>query len=103
MGLFDVIGNEWEWCHDGRAEPGRGRSTYPAGTPEQPAADRPATQTIQGQRDLVRSGPESERAFRGGAFDYAPGWCRSGARGVSRVFIDDRYCGFRVVRTISKQ
>jgi formylglycine-generating enzyme required for sulfatase activity len=102
MGLFDVIGNEWEWCHDGRAEPGRGRSTYPPGTPEEPTADRPATQTIHGQRDLVRPGSESERAQRGGAFDYAPGWCRSGARGVSRVFIDDRYNGFRVVRTIEK-
>jgi formylglycine-generating enzyme required for sulfatase activity len=102
IGLFDVIGNQWEWCHDGRAEPGRGRSTYPPGTPGEPAADRPGTQTILGQRDLTQPGVETERAQRGGAFDYAPGWCRSGARGYFRVFVDDRYCGFRVVRTIGK-
>jgi formylglycine-generating enzyme required for sulfatase activity len=102
VGLFDIIGNQWEWCHDGRAEPGRGRSTYPPGTPEQPAADRPPAQTILGQRDQLRPGLESERAQRGGAFDYAPGWCRAGGRGVARVFVDDRYCGFRVVRTMGK-
>jgi formylglycine-generating enzyme required for sulfatase activity len=102
IGLFDIIGNQWEWCHDGRTEPGRGRSTYPKGTRDQPAIDRPVTQTILGQRDLVQPGHETERAQRGGAFDYAPGWCRSGARGFFRVFVDDRYCGFRVVRTIGK-
>jgi formylglycine-generating enzyme required for sulfatase activity len=100
LGLFDLLGNQWEWCHDGLNERRRALSIYPPGTPEQPAADQHEPVTIAGTGEASDTGPPSVRAQRGGAFDYAPKWSRSGARYFARVFVGDSYSGLRVVRTL---
>jgi formylglycine-generating enzyme required for sulfatase activity len=101
LGLFDVLGNQWEWCHDGLNERRRATSIYPPGTPEHPAADQHEPVTIAGAGDANDATPPNVRAQRGGAFDYAPKWSRSGARYFARVFIGDSYSGLRVVRTLN--
>jgi formylglycine-generating enzyme required for sulfatase activity len=101
LGLFDVLGNQWEWCHDGLNERRRATSIYPPGTLEQPAADQHEPVIIAGAGDANDATPPNVRAQRGGAFDYAPKWSRSGARYFARVFIGDSYSGLRVVRTLN--
>jgi serine/threonine protein kinase/formylglycine-generating enzyme required for sulfatase activity len=102
LGLFDIIGNQWEWCHDGKLQPvSRGLDNYPEGTPERPAADRPPTHDVIGE-DQAKTG-NTVRLHRGGAHDYAPSWNRSGSRDSQRVFVGNPYDGLRVVRTLRVQ
>jgi formylglycine-generating enzyme required for sulfatase activity len=91
-GLFDMLGNVWEWCHDGplSAEPDN-YPPYPNGTKDQPAMDPLIATTIQ---DGTR------RFLRGGAFDYAPAQARAAHRYVVTVKLVEGTIGFRVVRTL---
>ena len=66
IGLFDVLGNQWEWCHDGPSEPGsREPSAYPEGTRDRPADDRPAAQVVVGEPNGGGSSPATMRMHRG--------------------------------------
>jgi formylglycine-generating enzyme required for sulfatase activity len=91
-GLFDMLGNVWEWCHDGplSAVPDN-YPPYPQGTKDQPATDPLIATTIQ---DGTR------RFLRGGAFDYAPAQARSAHRYIVTVKLVEGTIGFRVVRTL---
>ena len=75
-GLFDTLGNLWEWCHD---------------DPNRPASDPGPGEVLEG-RPL--------RIARGGAFDRPPAEASPTSR--LSVPIDDQGAsiGFRVVRTI---
>ena len=75
-GLYDMHGNAWEWCLDGRR-------TYTSSTQEDPR------------------GPEStSRMFRGGHWDGIPEMARSAARySISALKTTDG-SGFRVAFTI---
>jgi formylglycine-generating enzyme required for sulfatase activity len=93
FGLFDVLGNAYEWCHDGQREPeGDAYTRYPEGTIEHPAGDP----------DDPRATLDNStwRFLRGGAFPYAPASARSAARYSVYVTMNDPYTGFRVVRTV---
>lgn len=70
-GLYDMLGNVWEWCADGGA-------AYPT----KPVVDP--------------FGRNSTRAIRGGCWSYGPSCCRSAAR--SACFPTARFSrlGFRV-------
>jgi formylglycine-generating enzyme required for sulfatase activity len=79
LGLFDMLGNAWEWCHDAR-------ESYPAG----PAEDRekPGAVTAAG-----------ERVLRGGGFFSAAADLRSAHRFGFHPQASFRLAGFRVART----
>ena len=93
FGLFDTLGNAWEWCHEGMPPYVKGGyPLYPRGTAEAPAPD-PAP-----------GGPVTYdggwRMTRGGAFDYAPAEARSANRYNVLAEIRDCYNGLRIVRTL---
>ena len=95
LGLFDTLGNMWEWCHDGPVRPtAYEHPPYPAGTMDRPATD-------PGRRELVEE--DTWRILRGGAFDYSPSCARSSYRYAASVDLRHAYLGFRVVRTLSQK
>ena len=81
LGLFDMLGNAWEWCHDARApyRPG------PAEDQEQPG---PVTAA-------------QERVLRGGGFFSAASDLRSARRIGVHPQASSSLAGFRVARTLA--
>ena len=92
FGLFDTLGNVWEWCHDGPRTESFVRTPYPPGTREHPAGDSVADETIRNSYTW--------RDSRGGAFDFTPSVARSAYRDVYRPENNTPYLGMRVVRTL---
>ena len=79
LGLFDTLGNAWEWCHDALAD-------YPAG----PAEDRDQPGAVLA---------EKQRVLRGGGFLSAAAELRSAQRFVLHPQASYSQAGFRVART----
>jgi formylglycine-generating enzyme required for sulfatase activity len=72
-GLFDVHGNVWEWCHDGKRE-----------------------YTAQDQVDPEGKSNDNSRVVRGGAWVNGPGYCRAAFRYTYAPLYRDDHLGFRV-------
>ena len=101
FGMFDILGNVWEWCHDGPAGwwPRDILPAYPPGTREQPAPD-------PGHREAVLfndKGGETWRILRGGCFNYSPIKARSAHRDWNGSRQGWASNGFRVVRTLRRE
>ena|SRR6516165_7123109 len=79
FGLFDMLGNAWEWCHDARAP-------YPPG----PAEDREQPGAVLAAQ---------ERVLRGGNFFSAAPELRSARRFELPPQAPSSLAGFRVART----
>jgi formylglycine-generating enzyme required for sulfatase activity len=80
LGLFDMLGNSWEWCHDAWAP-------YPAGPVE----------------DREQSGPvvaEKPRVLRGGGFQSAAAQLRAAHRIELHPHESFSQAGFRMARTL---
>ncbi len=84
LGLFDMHGNAFEWCHDEGAD-------YPPGRKGQPAEDRE-----QANRTVDNG---AWRILRGGAFIYPAGGLRSADRTSDQATQRNFSLGFRVART----
>jgi formylglycine-generating enzyme required for sulfatase activity len=79
LGMFDMLGNAWEWCHDARA-------SYPSG----PAEDREQPGPVTAAQ---------ERVLRGGGFFSAAPDLRSAHRIGVHPQVPSSLAGFRVART----
>ncbi len=95
FGLFDMLGNVWEWCHDGPASDSpSGYAPYPSGTRVSPAPDLVIATVVE--PGVTR------RLLRGGAFDYSPLQARSAHRYLVLASHVEGTIGFRVVRTLPR-
>jgi formylglycine-generating enzyme required for sulfatase activity len=78
-GLFDMLGNAYEWCADRHGPYGVGEATDPVG----PDSGR-------------------ERVMRGGAWDSDPGYLRSACRYWNAPMSAHSLLGFRVVVCVAR-
>ncbi len=92
LGLFDVLGNMWERCHEG---PTAGGSYTPY-----PDAPTPETAILDVLTDVLKINNDSIRMAKGGAYDYSPSFARSAKRYDTSADLTHSYMGFRVARTI---
>ena len=84
FGLFDMLGNVYEWSHDGNQAPraARGGITRDAGAIEE---------MVLGRR---------MRMFRSGGFETSPDEVRSAERAADLPTYQSHSAGFRLVRTL---
>ena len=88
LGLFDVLGNVWEWCLDRR----------------QPYPTQPGAATIDQEDSQLVVDDSIARTRRGGSFTYDAPFVRSACRGDLTYFPMQRKdsVGFRVARTLPR-
>ncbi len=84
LGLFDVYGNVWEWCH---------------GSPDEPWPK--FLESVGDTPGDVSLPQEHRRALRGGAFIMPAGAQRSAIRSFNRPINEQFTIGFRIARTIN--
>lgn len=91
LGMFDILGNVWEWCHNGPQQ-GKDSLSYPSGT----SIDHPALDQVEGGK----IDESVYRVLRGGAFNYSPVQARAAFRFIWNSDYTEEAIGFRVARTL---
>jgi formylglycine-generating enzyme required for sulfatase activity len=89
LGLFDMLGNAWQWCEDGM-------SPYPRGSHGDPAADKEYAMDIE---DIKGIQDRLSRVLRGGALIEQPVYERSASRNRDGPANGYSVLGFRPART----
>ncbi len=84
FGLFDLLGNVFEWCHDSDQRP-------------QPGERRKATDILNKSEYIIKDG--IPRFLRGGSFNVQPSLVRSAYRGKYQPTNRNFFIGFRPSRT----
>jgi len=79
-GLYDMLGNVWEWVQDWRGSYPTGPVVNPVGPP---------------MGDI--------RVYRGGSWLSSPGYCLPAVRGGATPGSRDLAVGFRLVRTVAEE
>ncbi len=103
FGLYDVLGNVWEWTQDCWNQSylvTRGGAAIPAAFQELEATAGKALNAPNDGSDW-RSGDCTRRVLRGGSWDYEPWGLRSAYRNRSPVGSRTDNIGFRVARTMN--
>src|SRR5262249_277959 len=88
FGLFDMLGNAMEWCHDLE----RPNQSYPYEIDRVHEDDHPADTQVTDDR---------RRILRGGAVLYVPSNARCTQRHIESVTRRHPFIGFRVARTFT--
>lgn len=86
LGMFDILGNVWEWCQEGY----RDYTVYDDGRPTDDVEDL-----------AVVAEDKQARVMRGGSFLYQPRDAKAAYRDSHRPATRVSYLGFRVAKTIS--
>lgn len=86
FGLFDILGNVWQWCET----PNQG---YP----------RPGSAIVDDNLPAMQVAHDIHRVLRGGAYNNLPGHIRSAYRAFQNPESRQSNVGFRPVQTISLQ
>ena len=100
FGLFDMIGNVWEWTDDYFASH---KDTVP---PKSCCAlNNPRNRNAQASLDRPRGGRIPRKVLKGGSFMCAPNYCRRyrpAARHPQDIDTGASHIGFRCVRSINE-
>ncbi len=84
LGLFDMLGNAWEWCQDSTKTPRH-------------AIAGVLSDTVDAPESII---PNRKCMLRGGSFSDQPSDARSARRASDLATIDSYFDGFRIVRTL---
>lgn len=102
-GLYDLIGNVWEWTNDWYREQHPANPAKSCCTPKNP---RGGTENDSYERHIPTSMQQPRKVLKGGSFLCAPNYCaryRPAARYPEAIDTSTNHIGFRCVINLSEK